>query len=899
MTRTKTDIFYYVSVSLIGLSIIILSIIGASHIHSTYTFTSACINNDANKDRLPPRPVIPLNYTLQLKPDLQTFVYNGTVEIVIQVLKQTKCFFLNYEEIDIQNVVVLRKDDSQVKISGLILDSNYTILQIKFDQYMELEQYKIRIQFSSNIRRDLRGFYRSYYIKNNVTKNLFVTQFESQDARTAFPCFDEPDLKATFDIEFIIRQQDLAIMPKFVALSNMPESNRAVLPDGSLSIHFLPTKPMSTYLVAWVLGEFDYVGLTSDGIDYRVFTLPGESDTARFALVTAQQITEAFHRYFGIKYAFPKMDLIAIPDFRAGAMENWGLITFRATYLVVDNSTTSSQKEDVAEVIAHEIAHQWTGNLVTANWWDNLWLNEGFATFFETQSLDTIHPEWKRWEKKLTNTFQAALVVDASPTSHALVTNVQNQADIEAVFDTITYNKGAALLYMFYNYLGPSDFQKWISTYLRKYEFGNAITDNLLSVLAEIKPDDLNIKLQFSTWTYQPGYPLITLSKKEGDSTYTLSQKRFYSRPQDNAPDQKWWVPIRAKLPTGNHQTFTLDKASSPFTLSTDWIKLNAGQVGFYRVNYDTDLWLKLFDQLSTFSVEDRFGIIDDLFALTGAGEIKIALPFRALSAIKNSEQSLVLWETIISNLNSIVARVVREPVADDLSRVILNIIGPIRNKLGWDIKPGESDEDTQLRPIIILTSLMNGNNDDISYATTLYWSGNNIPVELRQAVYYTIVRHGGEKAYMSILGRYMDALNGGSDFERSRCMAALAQASKPSLVKRTLEFALSNNVRSQDAGSLIRLVARNPYGIDIAWDFIKQNYESIRNKIGDRTFQSYIVGGVCNLFATIDKYNEVKNTFELTAPGMALNQSLEAILANKFWLDKNYQDLVNYLRTA
>jgi aminopeptidase N len=305
---------------------------------------------------------------------------------------------------------------------------------------------------------------------------------------------------------------------------------------------------------------------------------------------------------------------------------------------------------------------------------------------------------------------------------------------------------------------------------------------------------------------------------------------------------------------------------------------------------------LKLFEQLPDLSLEDRFGVIDDLFALTGTGEVKISLAFRALQALKPKEDRLVLWETIIGNINSISSRVAREPVADDLSRMVLDIIGPVRNRLGWTVKAGESEEDSQLRPLIISAGLSNGNEDDISHALEMYYSGVDIPVELRSTVYYTVVRRGGEQAYQSMVTRYMNALKGGSDFERSRCMYALAQATKPSLLKRTLQFALSENVRSQDAGALIRAVARSPYGVDIAWEFVNQHHEAIASKIGDRQFQTTIVAGTTVLFATETKLEEVNALFSRIAPGMALPQALDQIKANIFWLSKNYQDLADYL---
>ncbi|KAL0490859.1 aminopeptidase, partial [Acrasis kona] len=893
--RSKSDLFYIISVATIGLLIIIVSYIGATHIQSSYKTTYACINNDANKYRLPDRPIIPNHYELVLKPDLSALNYSGSVKIDILVLKKTKCVFLNMEDITIQSLKITQ-ESKQFKITSTLYDPIYTTLEINLNEFLAQGQsYVIEIDFTANIRNDLRGFYTSTYARNNVTQRIATTQFESEDARTAFPCFDEPNLKATFEISFHIKEEDLSTMPKFVALSNMPEKEIVVLEDGIKLHRFQRTKPMSTYLVAWVLGEFESIEDVYDGIHYRVFTLPGQVESARFALATSMQITDQFNTFYGIKYAFPKMDLIAIPDFRAGAMENWGLITFRATTLLVDETTTSSQKEDVAEVIAHEIAHQWTGNLVTADWWTHLWLNEGFATFFETHSLDAVHPEYKRWQKKLTNTVQVALRSDALSTTHPIVNSANSPAQIDAIFDAITYSKGGSILYMFMNYLGENDFRSWMRNYLTAHQFNNTITDDLFRSLADYKKDDSLIR-KFKSWTHQSGYPIITINLDQDGKSYILSQKRFYSRPQSssNRESEIWWVPLRAKLSDGSLKTFELDSTLARIQLpSFDYVKLNADQTGFYRVNYSAELWNLLLKSFGALSLEDRIGIIDDLFALTGAGEIKINLVLSALETICEHQNDLVIWETIISNLNQISNLISRESGADSFSRFVLNVIAPMRQRVGWDPIPDESNDITQLRPLIIATTMSNDHKVDIDLALYKYYTNQTIPVELRSSVYNAVVRNNGMVGYESMLERFKNAQ---SDFEKSRCMYALASATKPSLLKRTLELALGPDVRSQDAGSLIRQVARSPYGMDIAWDFVNQNYQLILNKIGERQFHGQIVGGVTTRFSTQIKYDAVKDLFSSRAKGQALDQALDTILANQFWLQKNYYDLSVYL---
>ncbi len=763
-------------------------------------------------------------------------------------------------------------------------------------------------RFQAKLRDDLRGFYKSYYTKNGVTKLIATTQFESESARTAFPCFDAPNFKAKFTVSITLNAEDAA-NEKLTVLSNMPEGQRTALPDGSSVILFRESPPMSTYLLAFIIGEFDYVETSEDDIRFRVYSLPGDGEKGKYQLEVARKITKFFNQYFNVKYALPKMDLIGLPDFRAGAMENWGLLTFRSGYLIVDNTTTQSQLESGAEVVAHEIAHQWTGNFITCKWWSHLWMNEGFATFLETLSLDAIHPEFNRWQAKLTNSIQPALLVDALSSSHPIVNTADSPSEIEDVFDSITYDKGGAFLYMLHSAIGAEQFKSWMRAYFKKHQYTNAETSDLFQVLVDTVPGAPSLS-QLQSWTMNAGFPLITV--REDGGQYSVEQKRFFSGKrnvtEDSSSDPVWWVPISIVSPDGKKTRFDLvdQKKSNALNIpSGSWIKLNAGQTGFYRVNYPTNLWVSLFKEIRNqnqlFTVGDRFGLVDDIFALGFAGELSITAAMRIVPDLKN-EVSFSIWDALLSHLSRISGLIAKESFHNNFNRLVIDLVKNRYEQIGWDSRESDTNDDTKLRPLLLSAMTTANHEGAMNEALTRFdkfitdEQENNISPDIRLSIYKTVVRERGEVGYHQIFNRLQAASNTSDFNEFSRCMYALAFAKDPSLIKTTLEMSLSPIIRSQDTVYLIREVSRNPYGVDVTWDFVRDNYDAIVAKAGQRTVSSRLITGITSRFTTRTKYDEVKNFFVGRDRTQSLDEALETILVNEQFIKQNYNEIKQYL---
>eukprot|EP00276_Gloeochaete_wittrockiana_P001400 CAMPEP_0184675586 /NCGR_PEP_ID=MMETSP0308-20130426/87867_1 /TAXON_ID=38269 /ORGANISM="Gloeochaete witrockiana, Strain SAG 46.84" /LENGTH=970 /DNA_ID=CAMNT_0027123301 /DNA_START=44 /DNA_END=2956 /DNA_ORIENTATION=- len=437
-----------------------------------------------------PTDVRPKTYRLDLQPNLETFIFNGIAEVDVTVVNATSTVTLHAVDLKISSIQLVTKHETLTPLS-YALDEKKDTLSIVFKENLPLGDGTFKFVYTGTLNDQMAGFYRSKYTVDGQDRYLATTQFESTDARRAFPCWDEPCLKATFDVT-------LTVPSNRVAISNMPEVSSTVRTDGFRVIKFDTTPIMSTYLLAFVVGEFDLVeGNTPEGVHVRVFTPPGKKDQGLFALEVCIKSLSYFSQYFGIPYPLKKMDCIAIPDFAAGAMENWGLVTYREVAVLIDpvNSSTA-MRQRVAEVVAHEMAHQWFGNLVTMEWWTHLWLNEGFATWAAYLAVDHIFPEWDMWTQFVTGNFSRALTLDGLKSSHPIEVEVKNSGEISEIFDAISYSKGASVIRMLASYLGYETFKQGLNVYLKRFTYRNAVTEDLWQALSDVS-----------------GQPIVTMMK--------------------------------------------------------------------------------------------------------------------------------------------------------------------------------------------------------------------------------------------------------------------------------------------------------------------------------------------------------------------------------------------------
>jgi puromycin-sensitive aminopeptidase len=559
----------------------------------------------------------PSRYKLLLKPNLEKFTFTGEETITIKLHKPTATITLHAVDLDITNVVW--KDKKQTVQGKVSYNKKTETATFAFPKKLSAGEGEVSLLFSGVLGENLRGFYRSKYMVNGQEYYMATTQFESTDARRAFPSFDEPSMKAIFDVT-------LMIPPLTTAISNTLETDISEHESGYRIVNFAPTPKMSTYLLAFVVGQFEYIEKkTKRGVVVRVFVTPGKKKQALFALDTAVKSLEFYEDYFAISYPLPVLDLIAVPDFAAGAMENWGAVTYRETAILVDDlHSSAANKQWVALVIAHELAHMWFGDLVTMEWWTHLWLNEGFASYIEYLAVDKLFPQWDMWSQFVQMDHGGALSLDGLKSTHAIEVDVHHPDEISEIFDAVSYSKGASVIRMLAAYLGEKDFRDGLRHYLKKHAYANASTTDLWESFEKISGKPVRSMMQ--NWTRKPGYPYVRVEEKGVD--IRLTQQRYFSSSIEARKEKDttvWSIPIAVRRQTKKQpiQIFMDKKAVHlPKTENSEWIKLNTEETSFIRVDYPATFLKRFATPIATkeLSAIDRFGIIRDAFDLSQTG---------------------------------------------------------------------------------------------------------------------------------------------------------------------------------------------------------------------------------------------------------------------------------------
>ncbi|XP_008808926.2 aminopeptidase M1-like [Phoenix dactylifera] len=875
------------------------------------------------KPRLP-KFAIPKRYDLFLKPDLSACKFAGAVQIAIDVVAATKILVLNAAELAIKDDSVWFKNPSsskEIRPSEIVPVEEDEILVFKFDEVLPLGQAVLGIGFEGTLNDKMKGFYRSTYVHNGEKKNMAVTQFEPADARRCFPCWDEPAHKATFKIT-------LEVPSDLVALSNMPVIEEKV--DGPVkTISFQESPIMSTYLVAVVVGLFDYLeDFTTDGIKVRVYSQVGKSNQGKFALDVAVKTLDLYKKYFAVPYSLPKLDMVAIPDFAAGAMENYGLVTYRETALLYDaRHSAAANKQRVAIVVAHELAHQWFGNLVTMEWWTHLWLNEGFATWVSYLAADSLFPEWKIWTQFLDETTMG-LRLDSLAESHPIEVDINHASEIDEIFDAISYKKGASVIRMLQSYLGAECFQRSLASYIKKFACSNAKTEDLWAVLENESGEP--VKMLMDSWTKQKGYPVVSVNVKDGKLEFEQSQ--FLS--SGSSGDGQWIIPVT--LCCGSHtaqKKFLLktkydkldmeelvDSSGDATSLLAKgnqgkvgclWIKFNVDQTGFYRVKYDDELAarLKYAIEANQLSATDRFGILDDSFSLCMACKQTLSSLFSLMAAYREEYEY-----TVVSHIITISYKIVSmaydatPELLDDIKKFLINLLQFLAEKLGWDPKDGENHLDAMLRGELLTALAEFGHDLTLNEAARRFHAFLDdrntllLPPDIRKAAYVAImqtVNSSNKSGYEYLLKVYREA---DLSQEKVRVLSALASCPDPAVVRDALNFFLSSEVRNQDVVYGLGGISRE--GRDTAWIWLKENWDHISKTWGSGFLLTRFISSIVSPFSSSEKAEEVEEFFASRAkPSISrtLKQSLERVRINANWVqsirnDRSLGDMVKEL---
>ncbi|VAI31867.1 unnamed protein product [Triticum turgidum subsp. durum] len=749
------------------------------------------------------------------------------------------------------------------------------------------------MDFNGILNDQMRGFYRSKYQYKGKERNMAVTQFESVDARRCFPCWDEPAFKAKFKLT-------LEVPSELVALSNMPVGN-ATFAGPIKTVRYLESPPMSTYLVAIVVGLFEYVeGMTTKGTRVRVYTQIGKSNQGKFALDVGVKSLNLYKDYFDTPYPLPKLDMVAIPDFAAGAMENYGLVTYREVALLFDDkSSSASSRQSVAITVAHELAHQWFGNLVTMEWWTHLWLNEGFATWVSHLAVDSFFPQWNIWTQFLDST-TTALRLDSLETSHPIEVEIHHASEVDQIFDAISYDKGASVIRMLQSYLGAERFQKAMASYMKKYAFSNAKTEDLWAVLE--KETGEPVKDLMTIWTKQKGYPVINAKIKGND--IEIEQAQFLL--DGSSGSGMWIVPITSGCGAYDTQKkFLLKLKRDKMVIGSQcgdrkkggnfWTKLNINGTGFYRVKYDDELAAALQNALESkkLSLMDKIGTVDDLYALSIARQQTFASLLRLLYGYRGEADYSVLSH--INTVTTSIAKVSADAtpaLAGDIKQLLIKILLSPAEKLGWDPKKGESHLDVMLRPLLLTALVQLGHGKTINEGVRRFniftrdRGTSLLPPDTRKAAYLAVMQNvssSNRSGYDALRKIYKESAEGE---ERLQVLGILSSCRDKGIVLESLNLIFTNEVRNQDAYILLRGI--QPETREISWNWLKENWERI-----SRTFSGSLaanfVKNIVPLFTSNEKAAEISKFFATrTKPGFerTLKQSLENVRISARWAE-------------
>ena len=827
-----------------------------------------------------PKDVVPTEYAIRIVPNLDNFTFAGSESVKLNVRSPVHQLVLNGLELKIEAASI---DDKELPPSAIRTDNEKELLILTLPSELAIGDHMLKLRFTGKINQQGQGlFYTRYQEQDSGARKVMLgTQFEATDARRFFPCWDEPAFRARFQLTVVVPENWLAV-------SNMPVESEQKIAGGK-EVRFASTPLMSSYLNVFVAGELDFVESQVGGTQIRVITTKGKAELGRYALEASAEILKYYNDYFGVPYPLPKLDQIAIPGGFGGAMENWGGITYFESVLLFDPKNSSAgTKQDIYEVIAHEMAHMWFGDLVTMAWWDNLWLNEGFASWMGSKCTAHFNSEWEVWlARKLPRdptrrtgiAKEAAMEGDARSTTHPIQQRIATEAEANSAFDDITYKKGQSFLRMLESFLGEDVFRDGIRRYINAHKYSNTTTVDLWKALSEAS--NKSVDEIAAGWTEQPGFPLVNV-RREADGKIRLSQERFTVNFK-KAPPLLWQIPVTYSvvgLPAGASAKvggtpatlLMTDKTASLDNLPADRaVKLNVNGAGNYRVEYDASCWQLLLKELPKLGLEDRVNLMSDAWALVQAGRAPISLYFGLVEKLPASTD-LAEHDQIIDVLdfiNRLLAGTTQEVRFQHYAQSLLR---PTLETLGWQPKAGEAPNAGRLRASLI--SALGFLNDPEIIAGCRERFGRyladpaSLPPDLRAPVLAVVGRYADEKTWNTL---HELGLKTTSTEDKQNYYDALAYAVDPKLAKETLDISLTDELPTSRAVFLVSRVARDSGHPDIVWEFAKVNMKALLDKV-DAAGANRYAPSLFTFFSEDARANELqkyakKNLPQTTAP--------------------------------
>ena len=828
-----------------------------------------------------PGSVVPNRYDVRLTPSLDDATFAGEVTIRLDVEQATTQIVLNAIELTIDEVHV---DDVPATWQ---LDDDTERLIVDVPAGLTPPSAKLYIRFTGVLNDKLRGFYRSTYVDDAGDEQVIATtQMQATDCRRAFPCWDEPEYKAVFGIT-------LDVARGLTAISNGPEVERLEA-DGRTVIRFADTMKMSSYLVAFVVGRLEMTDtIDAGGVPLRVVHVPGKGGLTQFGIDVGTFCLDWFQTYYGIPYPSEKIDLVGLPDFAAGAMENLGCITFRESLVLVDpESSTQNERQLVADVVAHELAHMWFGDLVTMRWWNGIWLNEAFATFMEIAACDAFAPEWDRWTSFGLER-SAAFEVDSLSSTRSVEFEVNSPAEADGMFDVLTYQKGGALLRMLEQYLGPEVFQAGVSHYLRTHAYDNTETNDLWDAIESTSGEP--VRKIMDSWIWQPGYPLI--SAELGNGVVTIEQRRFaYPTPGDESTDDSIWV-VPVHVRNGSSTSTVLLDTDAPTQIPLAEpdapVVVNAGGHGFYRVAYGPQLRDRLTDPavLSTLAPLERYCLVDDAWSATVAGRIEPADLLDFLAGFRD-ETEFGVWQAVVASLVGL-SRIVDGDALDALRARVRSIVEPALQATA-EPTDGESDMLAKRRGLLLRTMGSLGMHrptiDRCHELLASHYAGSAIDAEMLAAATSVVAATGDTADYERFLHEFTTTTNPQGQL---RNLYALAEFDDAELIARTCELAMSDSVKTQNAPFLLRATIANRNHGESSWHYVRRHWDTANERFPGNTIVRMISstslltspGTVADVqsFFTENPIPQAAQTLEQVLERQRVNADLRARTSDEF----------------
>ena len=777
-----------------------------------------------------PKEVIPVEYSIRIVPDIDRFVFTGMETVKLSVRSPVRQLVLNALELEITEASI---DDMALPKSAIHINKEKELLTLALPSDLTLGDHTLALRFEGKINEAGQGLFYMHYQEqgSGATKLMLGTQFEATDARRFFPCWDEPAFRARFQLTTVVPENWLAV-------SNLLVESEKKLAGGK-EVRFATTPSMSSYLNVFVAGELDLIESQVGPTQIRVIATKGKAELGRYALEATAQILQYYNDYFGVLYPLPKLDQIAMPGGFGGAMENWGGITYYESALLFDPKNSSAEtRQNIYEVLAHEMAHQWFGDLVTMAWWDNLWLNEGFASWMGTKCTAHFNPQWEVWlrresprdpTRRVGIAKEAAMEGDARSTTHPIQQFIATEAEANSAFDDITYKKGQSFLRMLESFLGEDVFRDGIRRYIAAHKYSNSTTADLWNALWEASKKPVG---QIAAgWTQQPGFPIVNV-KREADGKVRLTQERFTVNFK-NAPPLEWQIPLTYTVIGQSPATLLMtNKTDILENIPADRaLKLNANGAGNYRVEYDAPSWSLLIQALPKIGVEDRVNLLSDSWALVQDDRAPVSLYFRLVEKLRASTELAELGQ-IINVLDFVNGLLVGSLEREKFQRYARSLLRPTFDSLGWESKEGEPPTAGSLRASLI-NALGDLNDREIiagcreRFAKYLVHTASLTP-DLRSAVFAVVGRYADEQTWNNLheLGLKTTSIE-----EKQNYYDALACATDPGLVKKTLAIALTDELPTSRAIFLVSRVARESGHPDIAWQFARANMKALRAK--------------------------------------------------------------------